>query len=245
MNTCEHAPPAERFRLHAHQAGFVQSLADQGCGERSISTYRRFSGRPCDAAEARGIGPEAFDADVMAEPVDACPTTGAPFMKREQAMTAHRFADHLIGAGAMAGPDRSSPASGAVERLCAVMDLRLRSGRGTCGDRLRRYPKILTRFPEHCRRDTGTLRSPAMVTTEDVLAFAAGINGPGSWCLAHPSNILRFLFRSGRMPRDLSAVVPGTPRSRTDGLPRHSCGRDGERPGRQPLGNARNLVPRP
>lgn len=221
MNTTEHAPATERFWLHAHQAGFLQSLADQGYSERSISTYGRFSSRLCNVAETRGIGPETFDADVMAELVDACPTTGTPCMKQELATVARRFADHLTGAGAMAGPDRSAPASGAVERLCAEMDLWLRSERGMYGDRLRRHPKILIRFLDRCRKDTGTLRDLATVTAEDVLAFADEINGPGSWRLAYLRNILRFLFRSGRMPRDLSAAVPGTPRSRTDGLPRH------------------------
>ena len=193
MNTVEHASLTERFWLHAHQAGFLQSLADQGYSERSISTYGRFSSRLCNVAETRGIGPETFDADVMAELVDACPTTGTPYMKPELAMV---------------GPDRSAPASGAVERLCAEMDFWLRSERGMYGDRLRQYPKILISFLDRCRKDTGTLWVLATVTAEDVLAFADEINGPGSWRLAYLRNILRFLFRSGRMPRDLSADCP-------------------------------------
>lgn len=220
MTFPDQAPSAERFWLHAHQAGFLQSLADQGYSERSMSTYRRFSSRLCEVAATRGIRPEELDIETMTSLADACPTTGTPYMERELATVVRRFARHLADAGVIAGTD-PPPHSDPVQRLCMEQDRWLRFQRGMHGARLQQYPKLLTRFVEHCCDDSGTLQDLASATPEDVLAFVDTIIGPGNWRVGYLRNILRFLFWSKRMPRDLSAVIPRTAHSRTDGLPRH------------------------
>ncbi len=221
MNIPEHAPSAEQFWLQMHEAEFLHSLAEQGYSERSIATYQRFSNRLCHMAEARGIGPEELDIEAMTNLADACPTTGTRYMKQELTMVVRRFTKHLVDAGAMARSDPSPSPSGTVEQLCMELDHWLRSQRGMYGPRLQYYPKILTHFVGHCCNDTGTLEDLASVTPKDVLAFVDRITGPGNWRIGFLRNILRFLFWSKRMPRDLAAVIPRTASARPDGLPRH------------------------
>lgn len=200
---------------------FLHTLEEQGHSKKSVATYRHFSTRLCDVAQERNIDPEGLDIGLMAELADACPTTGTSCMQRELAMVARRFTRYLVDSGVIVRRDPPQPPAGSTEAFCAELDDWLRSQRGMHGPRLQTYPRILTGFVQHCCKETGTVQDLATVTPGEVLGHVDTITGKGRWRIPYLRNILRFLFWSNHMPRDLSAVIPRMANTRTDGLPRH------------------------
>ena len=214
-------PPTDSHWLSPHRSGFLESLAAQGYAERTVKSFRRMVDRLCAEAEARGLGPDTLDADVMGELAGACPRTGTSHMERELAMATRRFTDRLVRAGAIAAAPPTQPPPGSPEQLCAELDHWLRDHLGMFGNRLRAHRKVLRRVIEFCCTATGTAEDLAAVTPEAVFAFLDGCAGRAGWRLPHVRTILRFLFWSGRIPRHLSDAVAGPAGGRPDGLPRH------------------------
>ncbi len=214
-------PPTDSHWLSPHRSGFLESLAAQGYAERTVKSFRRMVDRLCAEAEARGLGPDTLDADVMGELAGACPRTGTSHMERELAMATRRFTDRLVRAGAIAAAPPTQPPPGSPEQLCAELDHWLRDHLGMFGNRLRAHRKVLRRVIEFCCTATGTAEDLAAVTPEAVFAFLDGCAGRAGWRLPHVRTILRFPFWSGRIPRHLSDAVAGPAGGRPDGLPRH------------------------
>ena len=214
-------PQPARFWLARHRDEFLLSLARQGYAGRTIKTFRRMVDRLCGKAEAHGFAPDALDADGMRELADACPRSGTPYMERELAMATRRFTDHLVNAGAIAAACAPPPPPGSPEQLCEELDHWLRHHRGMFGSRLRTYRNELQRLIAFCCTATGTVDDLADITPEVVFALVDRDAGKGGWRLPYLRNILRFLFWSGRVPRDLSAAIPRSASRRPDGSPRH------------------------
>ena len=97
----------------------------------------------------------------------------------------------------------------------------------------RSYRKVLNNLVASCCNATGTPQDLAAISPEDVLAFVDEAVGPNRWTAHFVRNILRFLFRSGRIPRDLSAAVPGTALPRTQRAAPPSRAGDGRQAARR------------
>ncbi len=221
MTIQEHAPSSEPFWLHLHQTEFLHSLAEQGLSKHSLDFYRRQCRRLCDLAEVQGISSDKCDIAAMHNLAETCPATGAAQVRSGLTRVMRRFTAHLIDAGVIVRPEPSPPPGGSVESLCIELDSWLRSQRGAYGYRLQQYPKVLKGLVSHCCRDTGTLQDLASATPEDVLGYMDRITGTSNWRIHYLRTVLRFLFWSARMPRDLSAIIPPMGRIQTDGMPRH------------------------
>ena len=213
--------PTHSHWLSPHRSRFLESLAAQGYTVRTVKSFRLMVSRLCAEAEARGIEPYTLDANVMRELADACPRTGTSYMERELAMATRRFAAYLIDVGVIAPATPTSPPLGSPEQLCAELDHWLRNHQGMFGNRLAVYRNVTQRIIGFCCTATGTAEGLATITPEAVFSFLDGYAGRAGWRLPYVRNILRFLFWSGRTPRDLSDAIPVAPGRRPDGLPRH------------------------
>ena len=87
------------------------------------------------------------------------------------------------------------------------------------GDRLRTHRNELRRVKAFCCTATGTAEDLARVTRMSSKPLWTGTPGRAAGG-SHLRNILRFLFATGRLPRDLSAATPRSASPRPDG-PRH------------------------
>ena len=225
MASCKPArsafPPTDSHWLSPYRRAFLESLSAQGYAVRTIKSFRLMVARLCAQAEARGLGPDTLDANVMGELADACPRTGTSYMERELAMATRRFTAYLVHVGVIAPTTPTSPPLGFPEQLCAELDHWLRNHQGMFGNRLPVYRNVMQRIIGFCCTATGTAQDLAAVTPEAVFTFLDGYAGRAGWRLPYVRNILRFLFWSGRIPRDLSDAIPAAPRRRPDGLPRH------------------------
>ena len=213
--------PTRPFWLAPHRNGFLDSLALQGYAPRTIKAYRRMIDRLCAEAEARGLGPDTLDTGVIGELAEACASTGTAYMKRELAMATGRFTEYLTQAGIVAVVNPTLPPSGSPEQLCAELECWLRRHRGMYGNRLRAHCTVLRRLMAFCRTATGTTDDLACITPEVIFDFLDGSAGKGGWRVAYIRNILRFLFVSGRVARELSDAIPKSAGTPPDGLPRH------------------------
>ena len=225
MASCKPArpafPPTDSHWLSPHRSGFLESLAVQGYAVRTVKSFRLMVSRLCAEAEARGIEPYTLDANVMRALADACPRTGTSYMERELAMATRRFTAYLVDVGVIIPATPTSPPLGSPEQLCAELDHWLRNHQGMFGNRLAVYRNVMRRIIGFCCTATGTADDLAAITPEAVFAFLDGHTGRTGWRLPYVRNILRFLFWSGRTPRDLSDAIPVAPGRRPDGLPRH------------------------
>ena len=97
----------------------------------------------------------------------------------------------------------------------------LRNHQGMFGNRLPVYRNVMQRIIGFCCTATGTAQDLAAITPEAVFAFLDGDAGKAGWCLPYVRNILRFLFWSGRTPRDLSDAIPAARGGRPHGSSRH------------------------
>ena len=187
-----------------------------------MATYRVMTGRLCAVLDARGLAADDVDSVVLADLSAACPRTGSPSMERDLISVTRRFADYLVDSGAIAPmPPAPPPASGSLEQLSAQFDAWLRQHRGMFGRRLRTHRSILKSFMTFCCASNRALNDPRGITPESIFAFVDGFSGKSHWRLPYLRNVLRFLFWSGRLARDLTDAVPRSARSRPDGLPRH------------------------
>ena len=214
-------PPPAPFRLTRHRDAFLESLARQGYARATIKTFRRMVDRLCGEAEAHGFGSDALDADGLRELADACPRSGTPYMERELAMATRRFTDYLVSTRAIAPACPPPPPPGSPEQLCEELDRWLRHYRGMFGNRLRTHRSELQRVMAFCCTTTGTVDDLSCITPEVIFALVDRDAGKGGWRLPYLRNILRFLFASGRVPRDLSAAIPRSASQCPDGSPRH------------------------
>ena len=213
MASCKPArsafPPTDSHWLSPHRSRFLESLTAQGYAVRTVKSFRLMVGRLCAEAEARGLVPNTLDANVMRELADACPRTGTSYMERELAMATRRFTAYLVHVGVIAPTTPTPPPLGSPEQLCAELDHWLRNHQGMFGNRLRVYRKVMQRIIGFCCTATGTAEDLAAITPEAVFAFLDGYAGRAGWRLPYVRNILRFLFWSGRTPRDLSGAIRG------------------------------------
>ena len=214
-------PPTDPYWLIQHRNEFLESLALQGYAKRTIKTYRIMVSRLCAEAEARSLGPDALDSGVIGELASACPRSGTSHMECELAMATRRFTDFLIHAGVIAPANPIPPPPGSTEQLCMELDGWLRHHRGMFGNRLRTHRNELQRIITFCCTASGTVEDLVSITPEVIFALLDRDSGKGGWRLAYLRNILRFLFWSGRVPRDLSEAIPKLACKRPDGLPRH------------------------
>ncbi len=208
----------ESFWLTPHRHRFLESLEAQGYAGSSLSRFRCMTDRLCAEAEARGLKADDLDAGVLGSLAATCPTTGAAYMRLELARMARRFTAHLVETGVMDPVIPPPPAP--PESLGIELDHWLRHHRGMFGGRLPNYRNILKRFLAFCA-PTGSAEDLAAVTAETIFAFVEEFPGSGNWRIPYVRNILRFLFWSGRIPRDLSAAIPRARYHRPDGRPRH------------------------
>ena len=225
MASCKPArsasPPTDTHWLSHHRIRFLESLAAQGYAARTVKSFRLMVSRLCAEAQARGLGPDTLDANVMRELADACPRTGTSYMERELAMATRRFTAYLVDVGVIAPATPIPPPPGSPEQLCAELDHWLRNHQGMFGNRLQVYRNVMQRLIGFCCTTTGTAEDLAAITPEAVFAFLDGYPGRAGWSLPYVRNILRFLFWSGRTTRNLSDAIPAAPGRRPDGLPRH------------------------
>ena len=221
--TAPPTPPPDRFWLTRHRDEFLESLARQGYAGGTIKTFRRMVDRLCAEAEAHGFVPGTLDVDGMRELADGCPRSGTPYMERDLAMATRRFTGHLVAAGAIPAARPQPPPAGSTEHLCRELDHWLRHQRGMFGGRLRTHRNELRRVMAFCctGTGTGTVEDLARITPEVLFALVDRDSGKGGWRLPYLRNILRFLFATGRLPRDLSAAIPRSASPRPDGSPRH------------------------
>ena len=213
-------PPADSHWLSLHRSRFLESLTAQGYAVRTVKSFRLMVGRLCAQAQARSLGPCALDANVIGELADACPRTGTSHMERELAMATRRFTAYLVHVGVIVPTTPTPPPLDSPEPLCAELDRWLRNHQGMFGNRVRVHRKVLRRIIGFCCTATGTVDDLAAVTPEAIFAFLDGCAGRAGWRLTYVRNILRFLFWSGRIPRDLSDGVPRASGGRAHGLPR-------------------------
>ena len=227
MSSCVSPPSSftlmESSWLAPHRSAFLKFLAAQGYAERTISTFRRLTGRLCAEVEARSLGADELDARILVQlAVTSVPAAGTPYMKRELMMVTRRFTGYLVDSGVIVpAPSAPPPASGSLEELSAQFDAWLRQHRGMIGGRLRTHRTVLKSFATFCRLDGRTPHLPSAVTAERIFAFADRFSGKHNWRLPYLRNILRFLFWSGRIPRHLTEAVPRVAWRRRSGLPRH------------------------
>ena len=221
MSIPDRVPVEGQFWLLAYLTAFLHSLITQGYHKNTIKNYRCISQRLCDVAQAKGIGPSELDVDTMDKLVDACVITDSLGMRQQVTTVVRRFAEYLIAVGVIIVHKDPLPSPGTVEQLCMELDHWLRTQRGMCGHYLTIYPKILTQFVQHCDADTDMVQNFALVSPADIIAFVDKVTVSSNWPILYLRNILRFLFWSNYIPRDLSAIIPPTAPARTDGLPRH------------------------
>ena len=209
------------FWLASHRDAFLNSLAAQGYGESTISAHRLITGRLGAEIHARGLEADEINAGVLAGLAAARSQTESPSMKPKWRSVTRRFADHLVDSGVIAPkPAAPPPASGSREQLSAQFDDWLRHHRGMFGW-LRPHRTILKSFMAFCGSATRMPDDLSAITPEIVFAFLNHSSEKSNWRLPYLRNILRFLFWSGRIPRDLTDIIPASTVSRPDGLPRH------------------------
>ena len=214
--------PMESSWLAPHRSAFLKFLAAQGFAERTISTFRRLTGRLCAEVGTHGFGADELDARVLAQLAVTSVRTGTPYMKRELMMVTRRFTDYLVDSAVIVPPPPAPPPEpGSLEELSAQFDVWLRQHRGMIGGRLRAHRTVLKSFATFCRLDGRTPHLPSAVTAERIFTFLDHFSGKHNWRLPYLRNILRFLFWSGRIPRDLTEAVPRAAWRRRNGLPRH------------------------
>ncbi len=215
------SPPTGPYWLIQHRNEFLESLALQGYAKGTIKSYRLMVDRLCAEAQARSLESDALDSRVLGELAIACPRTGTSYMERELARATRRFTDYLVHAGVIAPANPIPPPPGPTEQLCMELDGWLRHHRGMFGHRLRTYRNELQRIVAFCCTASGTVEDLASVTPEVIFALLDRDPGKGGWRLPYIRNILRFLFWSGRVPRDFAEAIPKLASKRPDGLPRH------------------------
>ena len=225
MASCKPArsafPPTDSHWLSPHRSRFLESLAAQGYAVRTVKSFRLMVDRLCAQAQARGLGPDALDANVMGELADACPRTGTSYMERELAMATRRFTAYLVHVGVIIPTTPTPPPPGSPEQLCAELDHWLRNHQGMFGNRLPVYRNVMRRIIGFCCTASGTAQDLAAITPEAVFTFLDGDAGRAGWRLPYVRNILRFLFWSGRTARDLSDAIPAARGGRPHGASRH------------------------
>ena len=215
-------PPSESFWLTRHHSEFAETLVEQGYYWRNVYNYRLMSGRLCAQAEARGLGPDALNPEVMDDLARACPGDVAVSTKSTMAMVARRFAGYLVDAGVIEPVVPPPPDPGSPEGLCEELEHWLRHHKGMYGKcRLRANRNLLKQLMAYWCTSTGTADDLSSLTAEDVFAFLDHSPGKPGWKAEGLRNTLRFLFWNGRIPHDLSAAVPGNPARQPDGRPRH------------------------
>ena len=155
--------PTDSHWLSLHRSGFVESLAAQGYGVRTVKSFRLMVSRLCADAEARLVEPCTFDANVMRELADPCPRTGTSYMERELAMATRRFTAYLVDVGVIAPATPTSPPLGSPEQLCAELDHWLRNHQGMFGNRLAVYRNVMQRIIGFCCTATGTAENLAAI----------------------------------------------------------------------------------
>lgn len=223
--SCCISPPSTSMDsswLAPHRDAFLNALAAQGYADGTMATFRRLTDRLCHHFDACGVSVDEVDAGVLADLAADCPRTASSTMARDLMSVSRRFADHLVGAGAIAPmPPPAPPTSGSVEHLCTQFDAWLRQHRGMSDARRLVHRNILNSFIAFCCTGTRTLHDLSAITVESVFAFADRFAGKSNWRLPYLRNILRYLFWSGKLPRELTDAVPRLRRRRPDGLPRH------------------------
>ena len=136
-------------------------------------------------------------------------------------MATRRFTTYLVDVGVIAPVTPTSPPPGSPQQLCTELDHWLRNHQGMFGSRLKVYRNVMQRLIGFCCTTTATVEDLAAITPEAVFGFLDGYAGKAGWRLPYVRNILRFLFWSGRTPRNLSDAIPVAPAGRPHGLPRH------------------------
>ena len=211
--------PSESFWLTPHRSEFVETLDRQGYRREVIYQYRRMTGYLCEEAEAHEFGPDALNPKVMEDLAMACP--GSVSTKKAMTQATRRFAGYLVDAGVIEPVVPQPPEPGSPEGLCEELEHWLRHHRGMYSRRLQVHRNVLKQLMGFWCTSTGTADDLASLAPEGVFAFLDHTPGHPSWKVPGLRNILRFLFWSGRIPRDLSAAVPGNAAIQPDGRPRH------------------------
>ncbi len=221
MTIPDRTPAGGQFWLVDYLTAFLHSMITQDYSKYYIETHRCISQRLCDVAQEKDIGPGELDVDTMAKLAVACLTTDSSRMKKQVEAVVRRFTEYLIAVGVIIVRKDPLPSPGTIEHLCMELDHWLRTQRGLYSHRLTVYPKILTQFVQHCKADTDMVHNLALMTPDYVISFVDKITVASTWRIPVLRNILRFLFWNNYIPRDLSAIIPPTASTKTDGLPRH------------------------
>ena len=131
----------------------------RGYCREAVCEYRRLTGYLCEEAEARELGPDALNPEVM----DDLARVGSGSVSKEKAMTraARRFAGYLVDAGVIEPVVPPPPDPGSPEGLCEELEHWLRHHKGMYNKcRLRVNRNLLGRLMAFRCTSTGAADDP-------------------------------------------------------------------------------------
>ena len=221
MSTYKITPVPDSFWLKIHISDFLNSLGQKGYTEGTIKGIKHIADRICCHAETLGVDPEGLDAELFNELVATCPCTGSSSMEYMLSLVARHITDYLIDKGLVSKPPADLPVDDPREQLINEFDAWLGQNQGLAETTTAVNLKVFRLFLENrcnnfcCVDDLSSL-TPGMI--HGFLDDHAGRNG---WRVTYVRNILRFLFWSGRISRDLSLAIPPVAGRRHKNIPRH------------------------
>lgn len=118
-------------------------------------------------------------------------------------------------------PESASKEHDSLEQLTENFEHWLHNCRGMFGDRLRTSQTILDDFVNYCCAEASFTGALGQVTAEHVFAYLNQVSGEPHWRVPYLRNVLRFLFWSGLIPRDLSEAIPVTAQNNSREKTRH------------------------
>ncbi len=208
MSTRKNTMVPDGFWLTVHIRDFLNSLAIKGYTKRTIRLYKNTADRICCHAEAQGIGPEELNAELFDKLIATCPCTGSSSMEYMLSLGARLITEYLIDEGIITHPPEDLSAGGPREQLILELDNWLKSNRGLYGENIYRHYKACSLFLDHFGKATGDVDDLASLTPGRIHDFLDKHAGKSGWRIRYVRNILRFLFWSGRISRDLSLAIP-------------------------------------
>ncbi len=200
------------FWLEVYISGFLDSLTKQGYSKKTIEQYHYSSVHLCRHAETLGIGPEDLDYDLFSKLAATHPEFDKDYLEYRLSLLAQSITVYLTNKGIISPPPEVSPVAAQIdeswERLLQEFECWLIHNRGVSESTVIRYRSVFILFLDYfCSNPVG-VDNLASFTLDMVYEFLDVHGGKNYWRLKYVRTILRFLFWSGRMPRDLSSAVP-------------------------------------
>jgi integrase/recombinase XerD len=209
--------------LQPHRERFLKSIVDQGYCEGTQTHYRGAVRKFCKEVARRGLPEGRFVFSVLALVCAAVLKRNDRSRYTYKKFCLNRFVDALVQAGVA---ERSKPARQvptACDRLRAEYEVYLREQRGLTEATIRKRLYFFDRFIAF--RFGAKLGNLNDITPDDLVAFLRKVMfRPRSLRDTSPPihlrALLRFLFWSGKIRRDLATSLPRVARPRDTHLPR-------------------------